>query len=190
MTCIIAFLAGVVIGAIVSWMIKDLMGTGEGRYEYDYERDFGGGQSSPQYAYSSAGVNAPAPSTAPAPSAAPAPAPKPAPAAAPKPAPAPAPSATPKPVPAPAATAAPKPAPKPAASPTASARDDLKQIKGVGPKLEGLLNDLGITTFKQIADFTPSKVAEVDDKLNFRGRIDRDDWIEQARRLHAEKHGA
>lgn len=63
--------------------------------------------------------------------------------------------------------------------------DDLKQIAGVGPKLEQVLNGLGIWTFGQIADWSPSEVAWVDDYLQFKGRIDRDGWIDQAKSLTA-----
>ena len=58
--------------------------------------------------------------------------------------------------------------------------NDLKRISGVGPVLEGKLNALGITRYDQIAAFTPQDVAKVDDLLNFKGRIDRDNWIAQA----------
>ena len=61
--------------------------------------------------------------------------------------------------------------------------DDLKQISGVGPKLEGVLHDLGIWRFSQIAAFTPTDVAWVDERLQFKGRIERDDWISQAKAL-------
>jgi NADH-quinone oxidoreductase subunit E len=64
------------------------------------------------------------------------------------------------------------------------APDDLKLIKGVGPKLEGMLNDMGIYTFAQIAGFTPENLAWVDDNLTaFKGRPLRDDWIAQAKSL-------
>ena len=65
--------------------------------------------------------------------------------------------------------------------------DDLKKIGGVGPKLEEKLNNLGIYHFRQIAAFTPEQVAWVDDHLNFKGRIERDDWIGQAKQFEAEK---
>ena len=61
--------------------------------------------------------------------------------------------------------------------------DDLKKISGVGPKLEEKLNGLGIFHYSQIAAFTPENVAWVDDELSFKGRIDRDDWIGQAKAL-------
>ncbi|MEZ5871960.1 MAG: 30S ribosomal protein S2 [Nitratireductor sp.] len=66
------------------------------------------------------------------------------------------------------------------------AADDLKKISGVGPVLEEKLNALGITKFAQIAAFTEEEVAKVDDVLNFKGRIVREDWISQARELAAQ----
>ncbi|AHD01324.1 NADH-quinone oxidoreductase subunit E [Leisingera methylohalidivorans] len=61
--------------------------------------------------------------------------------------------------------------------------DDLKLLKGVGPKLEAQLNDLGFFHFDQIADWGEAEVAWVDARLKFKGRIERDGWIEQAKRL-------
>lgn len=62
--------------------------------------------------------------------------------------------------------------------------DDLKKIKGIGPKLETLLNELGVWHFDQIAAWTARDIAEVDEKLGaFRGRITRDEWVRQARLL-------
>lgn len=61
--------------------------------------------------------------------------------------------------------------------------DDLKAIAGIGPKLETVLNGLGIWTYKQIAGWTADEVAWVDDYLSFSGRIGRDDWIGQAKTL-------
>jgi predicted flap endonuclease-1-like 5' DNA nuclease len=59
--------------------------------------------------------------------------------------------------------------------------DDLLQIKGVGPKLNALLIDLGVRRFDQIAAWGASEIDKVDDHLGaFKGRIDRDQWIEQA----------
>ncbi len=59
--------------------------------------------------------------------------------------------------------------------------DDLLQVKGVGPKLNTLLGSLGISRFDQIAAWGTSEIAKVDDHLgNFKGRIVRDSWIEQA----------
>ncbi len=56
-------------------------------------------------------------------------------------------------------------------------------MSGVGPKLEGALNGLGVWHFDQIAAWGPAEVAWVDARLQFRGRVLRDDWIEQARVL-------
>lgn len=63
--------------------------------------------------------------------------------------------------------------------------DDLKLLKGVGPKLEQTLNGLGIYHFDQIAAWGPAEVAWVDARLKFKGRIERDGWIEQAAKLAA-----
>lgn len=68
----------------------------------------------------------------------------------------------------------------------AGGADDLKRISGVGPKLEGVLNDLGFYHFDQIAAWGPAEVAWVDARLKFKGRIERDDWISQAAAFAAE----
>ncbi len=66
------------------------------------------------------------------------------------------------------------------------AADDLLLIKGIGPKLNGLLNSLGITRFDQIANWSRDDVAKVDSHLeDFSGRIDREEWIPQAKFLAA-----
>ncbi|MBX3580676.1 MAG: NADH-quinone oxidoreductase subunit E [Rhizobiaceae bacterium] len=62
--------------------------------------------------------------------------------------------------------------------------DDLKMISGVGPKIEGILHSLGIYTFAQIAEWNAGHREWVDNYLNFKGRIDRDDWVKQAEALH------
>ncbi len=61
--------------------------------------------------------------------------------------------------------------------------DDLKKISGVGPVLEKKLNSLGITKFSQIAAFTKEDIAKIDAVLNFKGRIERDEWLKQAAKL-------
>ena len=79
-----------------------------------------------------------------------------------------------------------KPAAKKAAPKKAKAAegaDDLTQISGVGPVIVKKLHDLGVTTFAQIAAWTPEDIADMDDKLNFKGRIDRDEWLKQAAEL-------
>jgi predicted flap endonuclease-1-like 5' DNA nuclease len=61
--------------------------------------------------------------------------------------------------------------------------DDLKLISGIGPSIEKTLHALGIYHFRQIAELTPDNVAWIDQRLRFRGRIQREDWIGQAQRL-------
>lgn len=61
--------------------------------------------------------------------------------------------------------------------------DDLKLISGIGIALEKTLHKCGIYFFEQIAGFTRKDVSTVDDMLNFKGRIDRDEWIKQAKIL-------
>jgi predicted flap endonuclease-1-like 5' DNA nuclease len=118
--------------------------------------------------------------------------------------PAPVPAAPPPPAPAPAAEAAPaapaaespeeptvpaeptpEPAPEappPAPAPTPAAKaDNLQLLKGIGPKLAGLLNGLGVTSFQQIADWTEADIAAIDPQLGaFQGRIARDNIVDQA----------
>ncbi|MEZ2330562.1 NADH-quinone oxidoreductase subunit E [Mesorhizobium sp. RCC_202] len=61
--------------------------------------------------------------------------------------------------------------------------DDLKLISGVGPKIEATLHSLGIYSFAQVAAWKSAEREWVDGYLNFRGRIDRDDWVKQAKAL-------
>lgn len=61
--------------------------------------------------------------------------------------------------------------------------DDLKLISGVGPKIEGTLHELGIFTFAQVAGWKKAEREWVDLYLNFKGRIERDDWVKQAKAL-------
>lgn len=75
----------------------------------------------------------------------------------------------------PAATKKPKTIKKPASP------DDLKRISGVGPKLEGMLNSVGVYKYQQIADWKKPEIEWVDDFLSFKGRIDRDGWIKQCK---------
>lgn len=111
-------------------------------------------------------------------------------AAAPLPAPAPEPvpaAAAPAPAPTPAAHEAPVPAlsPAPSAGPKLFSEapadaDELTALKGVGPKLSAVLNALGVYTFAQIAAWTPDDIVWIEDKLDFRGRVTREKWVEQA----------
>lgn len=61
--------------------------------------------------------------------------------------------------------------------------DNLKEIKGVGPGLEKTLNGMGIYKFAQIAAWGASEIAWVDARLRFKGRIERDNWVDQAKTL-------
>ncbi len=65
--------------------------------------------------------------------------------------------------------------------------DDLKKISGVGPKLEALLHENGVFHFDQIIAWSADEVAFMDDKLSFKGRIERDGWIDQAKQFAAEQ---
>ncbi len=68
--------------------------------------------------------------------------------------------------------------------PRAGKADDLKQIKGIGPKLEKMLHGMGFYHFDQIAGWGQSELAWVDENLEgFKGRASRDEWIKQARKL-------
>ena len=61
--------------------------------------------------------------------------------------------------------------------------DDLKLISGVGPKLEKTCNSIGVWQFEQIAGWNKKDIAMVDDKVSFKGRIERDNWVGQAKKL-------
>ena len=69
-------------------------------------------------------------------------------------------------------------------SPTvATEADNLRRIKGIGAKLEGILVDNGITTFAQIAALDKDAIQRLDKQLSVKGRIERDDWVGQAKQL-------
>jgi len=61
--------------------------------------------------------------------------------------------------------------------------DDLKLISGVGPKIEAILNELGIYRFEQVAAWNKAERDWVDHHIQFHGRIERDDWVGQAKAL-------
>lgn len=67
--------------------------------------------------------------------------------------------------------------------PRAEGADDLKRIGGIGPKMEQTLNDLGIYHFDQLAELSDDEIAWVDSRLRFKGRIERDNWVGQAKAL-------
>jgi len=65
--------------------------------------------------------------------------------------------------------------------------DDLKRVKGIGPVIEKTLNGLGIYQFQQVADFTADNISWVDNHISFPGRIQREEWVSQAKKLAAGK---
>ncbi len=83
--------------------------------------------------------------------------------------------------------AVPKAAADTAAPKTVATADNLKKLSGVGPALEKKLNAAGVTTYAQIAGWKKAEVAAMDEKLSFKGRIEREGWIEQAAELAREK---
>ncbi|MDG1470707.1 MAG: 50S ribosomal protein L21 [Ascidiaceihabitans sp.] len=82
---------------------------------------------------------------------------------------------------APAKAAPKKAAPKKAAKATDG--DDLSNISGVGPVIVKKLHAEGITTFAQVAAWTDADVEAIEEKLSFKGRVGREDWIAQAKEL-------
>lgn len=92
----------------------------------------------------------------------------------------------PEPAPSPASPTAPAPALAATAPSAPTGADDLRRIKGIGPKLVTILAEQGITRFDQIAAWTEEDIARVDATLGrFAGRIERDQWVEQAKLLAA-----
>ena len=67
--------------------------------------------------------------------------------------------------------------------------DDLKKLSGLGPKLEASLNEIGVYHYSQIASWTAEETAWVDAALKLRGRIERDNWIDQAKDLAGKAEG-
>lgn len=68
--------------------------------------------------------------------------------------------------------------------------DDLKEIVGIGKVLERTLNDLGYHSFRQLANFGVTDIARVNAELKeFKGRMEQDDWIGQAKELLFKKYG-
>lgn len=80
-------------------------------------------------------------------------------------------------------TAAPADKNRPAGIARPAEPDDLKLISGVGPKIEGILHSLGIYTYKQVAGWKKAEREWVDNYLKFKGRIEREDWVKQAKAL-------
>ena len=72
------------------------------------------------------------------------------------------------------------------AAPADTVVDDLTQINGIGPVIAEKLNALGFTTIEQIANLTDDEVPGIDEKLSFKGRIEREEWVQQAKVLLAD----
>ncbi len=75
----------------------------------------------------------------------------------------------------------------PDVTPSTEAPDDLSLINGISPALKKKLEAEGVTSLKQVAEWTADRVAELDEKLKLRGRVGREEWMEQARDLLAGK---
>ncbi len=65
--------------------------------------------------------------------------------------------------------------------------DDLTQIKGVGKKIERVLNNFNIYTYEQIANWTESEIKQINKALKFKGRVSREDWVQSAKELAQQK---
>ena len=88
-----------------------------------------------------------------------------------------------------AAVAGPAGGTRPPAAVPGNGLDDLHQIKGIGTKIAASLAELGLGRFEQIAAWTPEHVAWVNARLRFKGRVEREEWIAQARVLAAQRPG-
>ena len=66
--------------------------------------------------------------------------------------------------------------------------DDLKRVRGIGVLIEKRLNSLGITSYDQIANWTNADIDRISQTLDFKGRIERENWVEQARILSSGGH--
>ncbi|MCV2863705.1 NADH:ubiquinone oxidoreductase [Defluviimonas sp. WL0075] len=83
-----------------------------------------------------------------------------------------------------------EPPPEFLAAPRNGQADDLKRIRGIGPALEALLNDIGVWHYDQIASWRARHIALVDERMTgFHGRITRDEWVKQARALVQAQRG-
>ncbi|KAG1648823.1 putative 22 protein in nqo2 3'region [Nymphon striatum] len=162
-----------ILGCIIGCLLRTLMGGNEAA------------SPAPVVAAAAATAAVAVPKPAPAPK----PVPKPEPVKAPEPvalvSPAPVKKATPKPKPKPKAKPKPKPRPKKPAAPKTP--DDLKLIRGIGRQNEARLNALGVNRFDQIGKWTKKDAADWGNRLAFPGRIEREEWIPQAKKLAAGK---
>ncbi len=162
------------LGCLLGWAVRNLFGRAEQPVAAPHKV-----VATPAPAY----VPPPAPIAKPLPVAAPAPV-----VAAPMaPRPAPVPVAAPAPVAEPTIATGKMERPKGLSAARGGKADDLQRISGIGPKNEAILHNLGFFHFDQIAEWTATQVAWVDDHLRFGGRIKREEWIKQAGLLAAGK---
>ncbi|MEO8684670.1 MAG: hypothetical protein ABI414_07505 [Devosia sp.] len=75
------------------------------------------------------------------------------------------------------------PSPKSLPAPRDGLQDDLRQIKGIGPKIEAMLHEMGVFHYDQIAAWSQSNAEWVDLQLGFKGRVAREQWVAQAKAL-------
>ena len=80
-----------------------------------------------------------------------------------------------------------KAAPVALAATGAAGADDISLIAGIGPKIYAALTDMGITTFAHVAAWTPEDVTRIEADIKQKGRVAREEWIEQAKELMAGK---
>jgi large subunit ribosomal protein L21 len=78
-------------------------------------------------------------------------------------------------------------APAAVAAATGAVADDISLIGGIGPKIYAALTEMGITTFAQVASWTPADVERIETDIKQKGRVAREEWIEQAKELMAGK---
>lgn len=76
---------------------------------------------------------------------------------------------------------------QPAQEGASAERDNLRMIKGLGPRAEALLHGFGIYSFGQIAQWDDSAISWIEGKLGVKGRVERENWVEQARQLRTSK---
>lgn len=76
-----------------------------------------------------------------------------------------------------------RPEPPPTASSPQTGEDDLTRIKGIGPTIQRRLNEVGIHTFRRIADWSDADVERIGKKISFPHRIEREDWRGQAQEI-------
>ncbi|HRE01065.1 MAG TPA: F0F1 ATP synthase subunit gamma, partial [Ilumatobacteraceae bacterium] len=67
--------------------------------------------------------------------------------------------------------------------------DDIEEILGIGPVYGAELRRLGVTTFAQLAAWTPADIERFEEELDAHGRIEREEWVQQAQQLHTDKYG-